>query len=93
MRCEVGRHGTTLRIDGNMLRKILKDHDLNFSDRAKEYGVSKQAINSWFSTNRVPPRALLEMAIDLKLSKEELDQIIVSVKNEEIEKKKWKNLS
>lgn len=87
----MGRTPVTIRIDGEMLRKALKDHDLKFSDRAEKYGVTRQAINSWFSHGRIPPRALIEMAMEAGLSKEQLDQIIVNTKDETetTEKRKW----
>lgn len=88
----MGRTPTTIRIDGELFRKILKDHDLNFSDRAKSYGVSKQAMNQWFGTGRIPPRALIEIALELGLVKDQLDRIIINTKDELAEslpKRKW----
>lgn len=87
----MGRNSVSLRIDGQMLRKILKDHDLNFSERAASYGITRQAFNNWLSENRIPARALVELALDLKLSKEQIDQFLIgsNEKEKRLNNRKW----
>lgn len=90
----MGRKSVSLKIDGDALRRIMRDHDLVFSDRAREFGISKQALNGWMSCNRMPARALIELAIDVKLSREQVDEILVRTdirdKEKNNSKKIWK---
>ncbi len=87
----MGRNSTRLKINGEVLREILKEHNLNFSERAERYGVTKQALNSWLSEGLIPPRALVELVLDLKIPKEHLDNIIINSSPDipSSKKKKW----
>lgn len=75
----MGRNRTTIPFNVEAFKKYVKESS-SFSERAKEFGVSKQAMNSWFSTGRIPPRALAEIAIDLNFTADVMTEIL-SVKS------------
>ncbi len=77
-----------LSIDTAELRAALAGKE-TFSELAQKYGVSKQAVNGWLDTARIPPRALVEIARDLDLSPEQIDNILCRGDETSTAKKKW----
>lgn len=79
----MGKHRTRIEFNPDALKKAL-DGVESFSDRADKFGVTRQAINGWFSEGLIPPRALAEIVRDLNLSVETVTEILSPI----IKKKK-----
>lgn len=86
----MGRDRVTIPFNVEAFKKYIKESG-TFSERAQSFGVSKQAMNSWFQLERIPPRALAEIALDLKLSPEAMAEILL-VKTNVAYKKRTKRL-
>lgn len=84
----MGRNKTTLPINADLLRDLIKSKE-TFSERAEQFGVSKQALNQWMVEGRMPPRALCELVMDLKLPKETVDDLLKPALTQLEAKKRW----
>lgn len=71
----MSRKSVMLDIDSTKLREAIADRS-TFSDLAQKYGVTRQAINNWLNDGKIPPRALVEIARDLDLLPEVIEQIL-----------------
>lgn len=71
----MGRNRTTIPFNVESFKRHVKEGS-TFSERATEFGVSKQAMNGWFQTQRIPPRALAEIAMDLKFAPDIMAEIL-----------------
>lgn len=71
----MGRNRTSIPFNVNKFRALVKEVS-SFSERSAAFGVSKQAINSWMTTGRIPPRALAEMAMDLKWNTGDIAELL-----------------
>ena len=72
----MGRTKVSLRIDSDKLRAAMKAHDGNWSEFAQKYGVTKQAVSNWLSEGLIPPRAIAEIARELSLHSDVIDEIL-----------------
>jgi hypothetical protein len=72
----MSRPKVMLPINPNVLRRLIGERE-TFSERAQKFGVTRQALNSWFNEGAMPPRALIEFGMDIQISKEDLDQLLL----------------
>lgn len=72
----MGRKTTRLRIDSERLRAAIGSQE-TWTGYAEKFGVTKQAVCNWLSEGLIPPRALIEIARDLSLTKETIDEILI----------------
>jgi transcriptional regulator with XRE-family HTH domain len=84
----MGRRPINLKINGDALSSFLKNNDHSFSDRATQFGISKQAINGWITNGIISPRALAELAIEFNIPPDLLK--IILLRPGEIDLKKGK---
>ena len=63
----MARNPTALQINGDALKAIIENHG-TVESIAKEVGVSRQSLSSWFSENKIPPRRLVDLTKILRLS-------------------------
>jgi hypothetical protein len=78
----MGRRTTRIRIDSERLRKAVGSQE-SWSAYAEKFGVTRQAVCNWLAEGKIPPRALFEIARDLNLSSEVINEILVA--GEELE--------
>ena len=55
----MGRKPTSIRFNSVVFRELFKD--LNYANIAEGWGVTRQAVNGWLTTGRIPPRAMAEI--------------------------------
>lgn len=71
----MGKPRTSINIDSDALRMAMSGVE-TFSERAREYGVTRQAINGWLQAGRIPPRAFAEIVRDLQFDVETVEKIL-----------------
>lgn len=72
----MGKTATTIQINSHEFRKMLNGQYVSFADLAKKYGVTRQAVNGWLNTGRIPPRVLANIALDFKIPPEMIKEIL-----------------
>lgn len=87
----MGRSRVSLPIDVDRLKSAIGSK-CSWSDIATKYGVSKQAVSNWLADGRIPPRALIEIAHDLNLDAETVDEILKPSIEVKQKKKQWRVL-
>lgn len=78
-----------LKIDGDMLRKLIGSKT-TWTEYAEKYGVTKQAVSAWLTEGRIPPRALVEVARELDLSPEQVEDVLAPQAQKEKARRQWK---
>lgn len=72
----MGKTSHRLDIDPEELRLVMTNNNYTPSRAAKAYGVTRQAVNGWFKSGKIPPRALAEIAKEMELSPDIIDSIL-----------------
>lgn len=85
----MGRKFVTIKFDPNKLREVMAGRE-TFSERAEKYGVTRQAIQGWLDSGRIPPRALIEIIRDLDLSTEVVNALLGKPEGDDSEPTKTK---
>ena len=71
----MGRRGTSIPIDGELLRENIKSRGWTFEQIGKHFGVTRQAVCNWILEERIPPRKLADLAELLSLEPGVVDEI------------------
>lgn len=85
----MAKQSLRLSVDGELLRKLIGSKG-TWSDLADKYGVTKQAVSGWLSDGLMPPRALVEIARELDLSPEQIEEVLAPQAKKAKARKQWK---
>lgn len=72
----MGRKSVMVTFDSSAFRESVKSHGKALSDLESITGVSKQAINAWLSSSKIPPRQLHSIAQNLKWKPSDVAKIL-----------------
>lgn len=72
----MARKSVMIPFDPTSFRDIVKGHGKSLSDLEPVIGVSKQALNGWLSSSRIPPRQLHTIAQTLKWNPNEVAKVL-----------------
>jgi Zn-dependent peptidase ImmA (M78 family) len=72
----MGRKSVMIAFDPAAFRDVVKGHGKALADLEPVTGVSKQAINGWLSSAKIPPRQLHTIAQGLKWKSNEVARIL-----------------
>lgn len=70
----MGRKPTSVRFNSMVFRELFKD--LNYSKIVDERSVTRQALNGWLNTGRIPPKAMAEIVKAHNVSPNDVERLM-----------------
>jgi len=72
----MARKSFMITFDSDAFRELVKKHGSVLADLESVTGVSKQAVNAWLSSSKIPPRQLHTVANKLNWSAQEIARVV-----------------